>query len=189
MNMLPWSFYFWQYVLSVHRANGLLSVMESEGAQKIFSTAIVFHKLRRQFHEVPPYIGSDKLSNVYWRTSHVVNLPNSCRNVSTSPSVNSAGFPSVGFVRFITTLTCGRTLFLCGQSTDLDILSSMRHLAFLCGMEIGIEYSQIRSVFIEHFISFYILMIDRMSLFSLNVMPYSLLASPNTPSMTFDSSK
>src|SRR5574344_3106518 len=28
-------------------------------------------------------------------------------------------------------------------------------------VEIGIEYSQIRSVFIEHFISFYILMIDR----------------------------
>ena len=31
--------------------------------------------------------------------------PNSCRNVSTSPSVSSAGFWSVGLVKFITTLT------------------------------------------------------------------------------------
>ena len=34
--------------------------------------------------------------------------PNSWRKVSTSPNVNRAGFSSVGFVRFITTLTCGR---------------------------------------------------------------------------------
>ena len=35
--------------------------------------------------------------------------PNSCRKVSTSPSVSRAGLSAVGFVRFITTLTWGLT--------------------------------------------------------------------------------
>ena len=35
-------------------------VMEGEGAQKLLLYGEVLHKLRRQFHEVPPHIGTAK---------------------------------------------------------------------------------------------------------------------------------
>jgi dCMP deaminase len=43
---------------SSNNSDGARLVMEGEGAQKLFLHGIVLHELRRQLHEVPPYVGA-----------------------------------------------------------------------------------------------------------------------------------
>ena len=137
-------------------------IMEGEGSEEVLLHGEVLHKLRRQFHEVPPYVGArqrfkagvgkhavQRVSELVQEGFHLAQCQQ-CRLL-------------VGRFRQVHHHTDVRTYVFALLGNPLTLI--LRHpgtaLFTLAGMEIGIEHSQIASVLVEHLVGFHVGMIHR----------------------------
>ena len=132
-------------------------IMEGEGAQEFLFHGVVFHKLRGQLHEVPSHVGSAQAlkagigEHAVQRVSEFVQ---ECLNLAQGEQCRFlvGGFCEVHHHAHVRTYV---------HSLAVDELSLVfghpgSALLALAGMEVGIEYRQIRTVAVEHLVCLHV---------------------------------
>ena len=128
-------------------------VVEGEGTQKLLLDSVVLHELRRQLHEVPPYIRAAETLETgigEHAVQGVAELMKECLHF-TECQQGRLLLRGLGEVHHHADVRTDVLTFL------VDILSlKLRHprtaLLALARMEISIEYGQERAVLVEHLV-------------------------------------
>ena len=136
-------------------------IVEGERAQEIFFDSEILHKLRRQFHEIPPDICATETLETRIGKHAVQRVAKLMQE-----SLHLTQGQQCGFVlRRFRQVHHHRDVWTDVFTFSVDILSLIfRHprtalLAF-ARMEVGIEHSEERAVLIEHLVSLDVRMID-----------------------------
>ena len=134
--------------------------MEREGAQELLFDSIVLHKLRRQFYEVPPHIGTaEALESGVGKHAmkRVAELVQECLHLAQRQQSRFfvGGFGQVHHHTYVRTYVHA----LAVDPLTLEFSHPCAALLALSRMEVGVEHSQIRAVLVKHFVCLYVGMI------------------------------
>ena len=127
--------------------------MECEGAQEFLLHSVVFHKLRRQLNEIPPYIGTaEALESGVGKHAmkRMSELMKECLHLAQRQQSRLFGsrLSQIHHHAYVRTYVHA----LAVNPLTLEFGHPCTALLALARMEVGVEHSQIRAVLVEHLV-------------------------------------